>query len=172
MKKIFAFVCVALLGTVAGFAQASKGDIAAGVNLIYGNEIENMGLGARFQYTIIDHVRAEVGFNYFIKKDFHSMWDANLNAHYLINVYQDKLYLYPIAGLCFASVTFDETGAVKKWGDEVRDKYKDTSRFGLNLGAGAQYSFTDHFAVTLEYRHTIMKDIDQGVFGIGANYKF
>ena len=33
MKKILALVCAALLGTVAGFAQAEKGDIAAGANL-------------------------------------------------------------------------------------------------------------------------------------------
>ena len=172
MKKILALVCMALLSTAASFAQVEKGDVAAGVNLLYGSGIESMGLGAKFQYTIIDHVRAEVGFNYFFKKDFQSMWDANVNAHYLINVYQDKLFLYPIVGLCFASVSFDEKGAAKKWGLEAEGKYDDVNRFGLNLGAGAEYLINEHIGITLEYRHTIMKKIDQGVFGIGANYKF
>jgi outer membrane protein X len=171
MKKALAFMFAAILCIATCSAQLYKGDIAAGANLVYGSHIESLGLGAKFQYTIIDHVRAEVGFNYFFKKDFHTMWDANLNAHYLINVYQEKLLLYPIAGLCFASVSFDEKGAMKKW-DYVGDDYNDTNRFGLNLGAGAEYLINENIGVTLEYRHTIMKDIDQGVIGVGVNYKF
>lgn len=158
MKKTLAFLCAALLGIASGWAQINQGDIAAGANLVYGSKIENIGLGAKFQYTVIDHVRAEVGFNYFFKKHHQSMWDVNLNAHYLINVYQDRVLLYPIAGLSFASVEneFD----------------KDINRIGLNLGAGAQYMLNDNVGVTLEYRHSIMKDIDQGVIGLGVNYKF
>ena len=42
-------VCAMLLGI--GFAQAQvhQGETAAGVNLVYGSEIESMGIGARFQ---------------------------------------------------------------------------------------------------------------------------
>ena len=42
----------------------------------------------------------------------------------------------------------------------------------MNLGAGAEYRITENIGIALEYRHTILKDIDQGVFTIGANYKF
>ena len=172
MKKILALVCTALLGITAGMAQVNKGDVAAGINLNYGSKIENLGLGAKFQYTIIDHLRAEVGFNYFFKKNFQSMWDANLNAHYLINVYQDKLYLYPIVGLNFSSLSFDEKGAAKEFGPQAGNAHDDINRFGMNLGAGAEYRITENIGIALEYRHTILKDIDQGVFTIGANYKF
>lgn len=172
MKKIFALMSALVLGVATSMAQVEKGDIAVGGNLVYGSGIENLGFGARFQYTIIDHVRAEVGFNYFFKKNYQSMWDANLNAHYLISVYQDKLFLYPIVGLNFSSLSFDEKGAAKEFGAQAEDAHDDINRFGLNLGAGAQYMITDNFGVTLEYRHTILKDIDQGVFGLGVNYKF
>ena len=172
MKKILALVCTVLLGITAASAQAYKGDVAAGINLNYGSGIENIGLGAKFQYTIIDHLRAEVGFNYFFKKNFESMWDANLNAHYLINVYQEKLYLYPIVGLNFSSLSFDEKGFAKEYGVDPGVKHEDINRFGLNLGAGAEYRITEKIGLSLEYRHTILKDIDQGVFSIGANYKF
>ena len=177
MKKILALVCTVLLGVTAASAQVTQGEVAAGLNLNYGSEIENIGLGAKFQYTIIDHLRAEVGFNYFFKKNYESMWDANLNAHYLINVYQDKLYIYPIVGLNFSSMSFDEKGFIKKLkeiGGVVDPDFelKDINRFGLNLGAGAEYRVTEKIGLSLEYRHTILKDIDQGVFSIGANYKF
>ena len=172
MKKILAFVCTILLGITAASAQVNQGDVAAGINLNYGSGIENIGLGAKFQYTIINHLRAEVGFNYFFKKNYESMWDANLNAHYLINVYQDRLYLYPIVGLNFSSLSFDEKGFLKEYGIDPNVKHEDINRFGMNLGAGAEYRITEKIGISLEYRHTILKDIDQGVVSIGANYKF
>ena len=54
MKKILTLVCVMLMGF--GFAQAQvhQGETAAGINLVYGSEIESMGIGARFQYGILD----------------------------------------------------------------------------------------------------------------------
>ena len=104
MKKIIAIVVAALMGTTAAVAQATQGDIATGANIVYGFGVKSLGVGAKFQYTFIDHVRGEVGFNYFFKKDFVTMWDASVNAHYLINVHHENLYLYPIAGLTFASL--------------------------------------------------------------------
>lgn len=172
MKKIFALALTIALTVTTAMAQAYKGDIAAGVNLNYGSKIENLGLGAKFQYTIIDHLRAEVGFNYFFKKNYESMWDANLNAQYLINVYQEKLYLYPIVGLNFSSLSFDEKGFNKEFGVDPSVEHDDINRIGLNLGAGAQYQITERIGLSLEYRHTILKDIDQGVFSLGASYKF
>ncbi len=172
MKKFLAIAVAAMLGTAVSLAQATQGDLATGVNLVYGFGIKSLGLGAKFQYTPIDHLRAEAGFNYYFKKDFQTMFDVNLNAHYLINVHQDNLYVYPLAGLCFASVTFDEKGAAKKWGDAAGEKFDDVNRLGLNLGAGVQYQLTENIGLTFEYRYTVMKKIDQSVLGFGANYKF
>lgn len=160
MKKLLSLVCAVCLFSGMAFAQSEvdKGQAAVGTQLVYGSNIESLGLGARFMYNPINHLRAEAGFNVYFKRDHQSMFDVNLNAHYLIGVYQEKLYLYPIAGLCFASTH--------------SDVIEDFNRFGLNLGAGAEYLVSERVGLTLEYRHTIMKTIDQGVFSIGANYKF
>ncbi len=170
MKKIFAIAVAALMGTTAAVAQATQGDIATGANIVYGFGVKSVGIGAKFQYTFIDNVRGEVGFNYFFKKDFVTMWDASINAHYLISVHQDNLFLYPIAGFTFATTSYDTKGAEKKLKPEAIDK--DHTRVGLNLGAGAQYQYNDHIGFTFEYRYSIMKDIDQSVIGLGVNYKF
>ena len=162
MKKILTLVCAMMLGIGFANAQVHKGETAAGLNLVYGSEIENMGLGARFQYGILDQLRAEVGFNYFFEKNHMSWWDVNINAHYLLGLWNEQLYIYPLAGMNYTMVDFK---------GELDDK-GEQNHVGLNLGAGIEYEINDHFGVNFEYRHTIIRKVDQGVFGLGINYKF
>ena len=157
MKKILTLVCLMMLGMGFAQAQVQKGETAVGVNLVYGSEIESMGIGTRFQYGIWDQLRAEVGLNYFFEKDHVNWWDVNLNAHYLVGLWNDKLYIYPLAGLNYTMV---------KAGDI------ESNHIGLNVGAGVEYEINEHFGANLEYRHTIIRKVDQGVIGLGLNYKF
>ena len=92
MKKILTLVCALMLGMGIGQAQVNQGETAAGVNLVYGSEIESLGIGAKFQYGILDQLRAEVGFNYFFEHDHTNCWDVNVNAHYLLNRWNHQLY--------------------------------------------------------------------------------
>ena len=62
MKKFIAFTLVALLAAASAWAQ--KGQMAVGGNLLYGTEINSVGLGTKFQYGILDNLRAEASFNY------------------------------------------------------------------------------------------------------------
>jgi len=162
MKKIFTIACLLMLGMGIGHAQVQQGQTAVGANLVYGSEIESIGLGARFQYGILDRLRGEVGFNGFFEHNHMSWWDVNINAHYLVNLSNNQLYIYPLAGLNYTIVDFKGDKNVK--GEE--------NHIGLNLGAGIEYEFTDHWGANLEYRHTIVRKVDQGVIGLGINYKF
>ena len=162
MKKIFTFVCLLMLGVGVSNAQVHQGETAAGITLSYGSEIESLGLGARFQYGILDQLRAEVGFNGFFEHNHTSCWEVNINAHYLLNLRHEQLYIYPIAGLNYTMVDFK--GELNPKGEE--------NHVGLNLGAGLEYEITEHFGVNFEYRHTIIRKVDQGVFSLGVNYKF
>ena len=128
----------------------------------YGSRIESMGIGARFQYGILDQLRTEVGFNYFFEHKHMSCWDVNINAHYLVGLANDRFYIYPLAGLNYTMI--DYKGEHNEKGEE--------NHIGLNLGAGLEYELTEHFGVNLEYRHTIIRKVDQGVIGLGLNYKF
>ena len=174
MKKIITLICVAIMGIGCASAQADKGNFAVGANVVYGSWIKNAGVGLRFQYTPINNVRAELGMNYFFQKDYVNMWDLNLNAEYLIGLFEHKLYLYPIVGLSYAQANADNKKLNKDFEHLLEEEIEIESdkAFGLNLGAGIEYRLTERVGVTLEYRHSIMKDIDQGVVGIGANYKF
>lgn len=162
MKKILTLVCALVLGVGFASAQVHQGETAVGANLVYGSEIENLGLGARFQYGILDQLRAEVGLNYFFEKNHLSWWDVNINAHYLLGLWNEQLYIYPLAGLNYTMV--DYKGDLNPKGEE--------NHVGLNLGAGIEYELNEHWGVNFEYRHTIIRKVDQGVFGLGINYKF
>ena len=54
MKKLLLIVSFIALGIVSAFAQ--KGEKAIGINLGYGTEVSNVGLGAKFQYGITDAI--------------------------------------------------------------------------------------------------------------------
>jgi len=167
MRKILTLVC-ALTLALAAQAQVQQGETAVGANLVYGSEIESLGLGARFQYGILDQLRAEVGFNGYFEHNHTTWWEVNLNAHYLLNLYQQRLYFYPIGGLNYTMANHKESyERGGKWYEKGEENH-----IGLNVGCGFEYELDPHFGVTLEYRHTIVRKVDQGVFGVGLNYKF
>ena len=179
MKKLLlSLVCALVLGTGAAMAQAEQGDIAAGLQLNYGSFNKNLGLGARFMYNPINHLRVGVEVDYFFKKDYVSMVDVSLNGQYMFGLLGNRLFLYPTIGVCYASATMSWADLAKDLAKAVGEVYtggysnESVGKFGMNLGAGAQWQFTDHIGVSLEYRHTIMKSIDQGVFSAGVLYKF
>ena len=72
MKKLFLTLCVALF-SVGAFAQ-EKGDMAVGASFNYNTDASMVGIGARYQYFIIDNLRCDAEFAYYLKKDGVSMF--------------------------------------------------------------------------------------------------
>jgi len=179
MKKLFLMLCAALV-SVGAFAQ--KGEQRVGLNLNYGTEISNVGLGAKYQYGITDAIRLEGSFDYFFKKDGASMWDINVNAHYLFP-FAEKFAVYPLVGLTYSHWKLDgiDYGSEfegmspeeqEEWGITDLEESSSASKFGVNLGAGVQYAINDRWGVNFEVKYQLISDFDQAVFGIGATYKF
>lgn len=154
MKKLVIAV-VALLMSISAFAQ--QGDKAIGVNLVYGSEIKNIGLGIKGQYFFLDNVRGEASFNYFMKKDGIKWWELNANAHYMLG--NESMWFYPLAGFNLANLKADVPGS------------DSSSKLGLNLGAGIQFPVSEMLDFTAEAKYVI-SDADQFVIGIGLLYKF
>ncbi len=169
MRKLLTAILLAFIGLAHTWAQNGTNAFSVGANVVYGSLSDNLGLGVRVQYTLLNNLRTEAGFNYFFKNDGVSLWDINLNAEYLFGLLDNKLYLYPIAGLSFAHTNADKT---RLESDYISGGDHDHSAFGLNMGVGAEYRLTHRIGISLEYRHSIMKDIDQGVIGLGINYTF
>ena len=156
MKKILVIAVVALLGCTSAWAQ--KGQMAAGVNLLYGSEVNSLGLGAKFQYGILEQLRGEASFNYYFRNNGFHMWDINANAHYLFPI-TEKFRAYPLAGLTVVNKSYSDVD------DSI-------TRFGLNLGGGCEMAVTPQISVNAEFKYSIVSTIDQVVIGVGAVYKF
>jgi outer membrane protein X len=99
LKKM-AIVVIVMTAMSAAVCAQEKGDMAVGGNLVLGagNSVTNYGIGAKFQYNVMNPLRLEGLFSYFLKKDFVSMWDLSVNGHWLFPV-ADKITVYPLASL-------------------------------------------------------------------------
>lgn len=149
-------------------AQKDKKSIA--LNLSYGTEIENIGIGIKGNYFITNEVRAEVGFNRFLNKSNANMWDINANLHYLFNL-SDKLAFYPLLGF-----TLTNWGSARKVIDETTQKtekiWSYSSRLGANFGVGVQYNFNERVFSLLEVKKQVVSDYDQTTVSLGLGMKF
>lgn len=173
MKKVLTLF--GLLFVLLGSAHAQKGKQAIGFGLSYGTEIESIGLGIKYQYNITNPIRIEPSFNYFFENGNVSMLDLNVNFHYLFPVAK-SVKLYPLFGLTLSNWMFDmhdfdidmDEGHV-----HIDDNGNHNEcRFGVNLGAGAEFALPRNWAMNFEFRYQLVSDFDQGVINIGAAYRF
>ena len=170
MKKLFIICLMAFIGL--SVSAQTKGDMAAGVNISYGTKdgFSNFGIGGKFQYSFTNALRIEPSATYFFKKDYTSMWDINVNLHYLFHV-ADKFTVYPLAGLSLVGISVD-IPSYSYMGYEIGGGSASDSKFGFNLGAGAQYWITDVIGLNLDIKYQIVSDFDRPIFSLGAVYKF
>ncbi len=151
-----------LIGVATASAQ-EKGEMATGLNFAIGmgDSYTNYGLGAKFQYNVIDYLRIEPSFTYFFEKDNIDCWDVSLNAHYLFPLIDDDLYLYPLAGI-------GVYGSKVEIGDY---SHSDTWFIG-NIGAGLELDLGSDFALGLDYKFKFGDGLDRSVLAIGVTYSF
>src|SRR5699024_365082 len=114
----------------------SEGDVNIGVGLIYGSQVESIGLKVDGYYTINENFRAGAEIGYFfpdkttifgteIKTNYFSI---DLNGHYIF-YNEDELMAYGLAGLNILSISVSGGGTSNS-----------DSEVGLNLGAGIEYA--------------------------------
>jgi len=168
MKKLFITMCLVLIGTTA-FAQ--KGTKAIGLDLSYGTKIENIGIGVNGQYNFTDAIRGDASFDYFLKKNGASMWDLNLNVHYLFPI-STSFKLYPLAGFTYTNWKMDWVLEDEYFGTSEDLGSSTESRFGVNLGGGVQYDLSSNLLIKAEAKYQMISDFGQAVFTCGVAYKF
>lgn len=192
MKRLL--VMLLSVFAVCGSAWAQQGEKSMGVNLGYGSGSlhKSFKIGAEFRYGITDAIRIAPSFDYFFKSDGIGLWSINANAHYLFSIKSvEGLKVYPLLGLTVLGTAGagdeGDMGDMGDMGDEWNDYYPDydedldnniggnsgnVTKFGGNLGAGVQYPVLSNLNLGFEIKYQFVKDYDQVVFGISANYKF
>lgn len=157
-----------------GITFAQQGKQAVGFNVEYGTEISNVGFGLKYQYNISSAIRFEPSVNYFLKNDGLSMFDLNVNAHYLCPV-TNNVKLYPLVGFTYTNWRTDACEEVQVDGDQIftaQEEAVNKDKFGINLGAGLEYNFNACWAMNVEAKYRFISSLDQFVIGRGLIYKF
>ena len=169
-KKMAILAIAAVTMSVAVNAQ-TKGDMAAGGNLVIGmgDEFTNVGIGAKFQYNILDPLRLEGSFTFFLPKSEYgvkqSMWDLSVNAHYLFPV-ADQITVYPLAGLGILGVK-----AKADLGDFGTISASD-SFFGFNIGGGVDFKLSETIILNAEMKYKIGDVWNRFLISAGVAFKF
>ena len=177
MKKII-LVAVAALVSLSAFAQ--QGKIGAGVFGSYVTADPGLiGVGAKVQYNVLDQIRPEASFTYFLKKDNVKSWSADVNVHYIFNL--GSVNVYPFAGVNYTYVKVDMPGVPNEYLDyldgidvpAVPTSASD-KKIGANLGCGIEYPISETIAIAAEAKYTLNKLYNDGslVVGLGVTYKF
>ncbi|MDR2468905.1 MAG: porin family protein [Tannerella sp.] len=147
IRKILLSTVLVLVSTVTVCAQRTwnsapqQGDMAVGLQVAtaFGSHYANAGAGGRFQYNVFDWLRGEGAFTCFLKKDHVILWNAGVNAHYLLPL-NEMVTFYPLAG----------TGLVgRSHGRGAGDLLDPTSPMA-NLGAGADFQLNEYLFLNVE----------------------
>ena len=174
MKRILCIAATMAICVLPSLAQ--QGGKSAGAHLAFGfgDDISNVGFGAKFRYGVTDPIRLEGAFTIFTPKALESwgdaratvsMWDFSVNAHYLYTM-SEQLTLYPLAGLGMMGVR--SKAEVPGWGSTSAS----ASEFGLNIGGGVDYALTEQWALNGELKFRFGGDWGRTIIGLGATYSF
>lgn len=160
MKKLIMMLMLVAV-SLGAFAQTQKGTSSAGLTIGYGFDSENATIGVDYRYCITDAVRLAPSLTYFVKDDGVSAWAIDLNAHYVIKL-SEMVGFYPLAGLDLSFWKVDLGHSLS---------YNQT-RFGANIGLGAEIYASRNLTVGLEAKYNIIKDLDQFLIGVRVGYNF
>ena len=166
-------LCVALIAL--GASAQEKGEQSIGAHVLYGTDVGNIGFGVKYQNCITDAIRLEAVGDYYLKTDGFSMFDVNVNGHYLFPL-SDKVTVYPLVGINYTNwkqtvLTFgEEDEDLQEYlgvsGDvEVKD-----SGIGLNIGGGIQYKLTDKISIGAELKYQTISGASTAVIGAGVTF--
>lgn len=161
MKKLLSALLFSLLSFAA--VVTAEAQYSAGAGLIYGTEIEQLGIRGEGFYTINEDFRVGASLGYFFPDDFNigsrRWFDVNANANYFLYA-EDEVSIYGLGGLNFAflSINFDNF------------PNESETEVGLNLGAGVEYML-DFASLFGELQLSgLGGDADQLVLGAGLRF--
>jgi len=150
------------------FAQDSK---RIGGQLIYGTNINTIGIGAIAEFPIADRMVISPSFSFYFPKNSGSVktnaFELNGNLNYTF-IDENDIVFYGIGGLNFTnySVKFDLTGI-----PGGADYSASSGNIGLNLGAGANFDIGKNFLPFGEIKY-IIGNFDRLVLAAGIKFDF
>lgn len=134
--------------------------------LAYGTEIENIGFGVNAEFPVLEQLTISPSFIYYLPKDEYGLkvnwFEFNGNANYYF-VQESNLDVYALGGFNYSSVKVSYEDSF--FGSDSSSD----GRFGLNLGAGANFNIGSSITPFAELKYVI---IDGGQLVAAAGIKF
>ncbi len=139
------------LVVVFSFSEA-KAQMSAGGGIVYGTDINNIGISVNGKYEFNEKWAAAPAFTYFLKKDYVNWSALDLDANYQITEIENIGGLYAIGGLnmTFYKIKIDGLSEFMGGDDSVTG-----SDAGVNLGVGLNLAASEKFVIAPELKYTI-----------------
>ena len=170
IKKIVATLC---LLAITFFYQNTNAQVTLGGGLAYGSKISTAGVHITGQLFITENIAIAPAFTYFFPSTagfiigYKRKWyEGSLDVNYYPNleILEGKLKTYGLAGANYSVISFPRIF--------INNDYT-KSKFGLNLGAGAEYDFGKSITPFLQLKHTIGFDTySQTQIAAGVRFEF
>ncbi len=153
MKKFFLMCCMALMSTSL-FAQVGTSYVGVNANYCLKSSYKPFGIGVKFQHEFMTNVRGEASFNYFFKKEHATLFDVNINGHYLLHV-TDGFTIYPLAGVGYVN--------------QKIEGFDSDGKFCGNLGAGVEFPI-GACKINAEFKYQLGDDWDCPYISAGVAF--
>ncbi|WP_445732095.1 outer membrane protein [Mariniflexile sp.] len=168
MKKINLTATIAIICIVCSFTAIAQTETKIGGFLAYGTEVKTIGIGANAEFPIAEKLTISPSLIYYLPKDEGGIkinwFEVNANANYYF-LNEENIGVYGIAGLNYSSVKVKYDNNFGFGGDFSAND----GRFGLNLGAGANFNINGSITPFAELKYVI---IDGGQLVIAGGVKF
>lgn len=154
LKLLAVALCLLMAESVA--AQMHKGDKSFGPKLGFVSENTSAYVGLEFQYAFSDYFRIAPEIGAAVRHHTKDALVAGLNFQFPLSLANDRVALYPLAGVAFNSwATHLGKG---DYGTISDDSTFRKSRFGVNVGAGFEYYIKPSLRLGIEARYTLIKE--------------
>ena len=161
MKKLLSSlpIILALICFTQSSLSAQDRPFQVGAGLIFGSEVEELGIQANVNYPITQNIEFAPDVSiYFIDDEsgIDNYWELNANGHYFFTN-KENYNVYGLAGLNVTTASYNF----------IDDS--DTEA-GINVGVGSEY-YLQAFSVYGEIKYVI-SNFDQLVLGAGVRIPF
>lgn len=166
---IAAALSLLAVSTPEASAQCARGQKSFGVNAGYVTRNKSAVAGIEFQYGFSSHFRIAPGARCIFRNNDRDAIQLDLDTHYPFNFTGDRAALYPIVGL-----NLSWWNSHSRTQDSAVDEDVSTRKrnFGLNAGAGFEFTATPTLKLHFEARYSMVKSNSSLQLAAGIAYIF
>jgi len=170
-------ICV-LISLTTLYVQKIQAQATAGIGLAYGSKISTAGVCITGQIYINKNIAIAPAFTYYFPSTtgiilgYKRKWyEGNIDVNYYpnLNILDGKLKTYGLAGANYSIISYPN---YTYWNFSNEKDYK-SSRFGLNIGAGADFDMGKKIIPFAQLKYTIgFGSYSQAQIAAGMRFKF